>query len=173
MEIEQSKREIYCNNCRKTFTNILPGFSAWLGAICPKCLSTIPEEQTKVIPIPLSIPLDNSPNIKEDLEHWRNLVRLTKPVLPKPRIDLLDKEQILDAVMDMCSREKIQLAVYNLDNFKYEEGKIENEACAICCIKYKNEEEISKISCGHQFHSWCLGTWLLQKSTCPVCRFKI
>lgn len=44
---------------------------------------------------------------------------------------------------------------------KEEEDKEEEE---------KQEEEMVKTKCAHIFHSKCLAKWVIQKTTCPMCR---
>jgi len=34
----------------------------------------------------------------------------------------------------------------------------------------KEEEGISTLNCGHQFHTECIAKWLKTKNNCPICR---
>lgn len=53
----------------------------------------------------------------------------------------------------------------NIDN-----GKDANEVnCAICLDTYY-EASFSIFSCGHSFHLGCSRDWLVEHSTCPMCR---
>lgn len=35
------------------------------------------------------------------------------------------------------------------------------------------EEKIQKLDCSHIFHRECIGTWLLQRHNCPLCRARV
>ncbi|CAL1541828.1 unnamed protein product [Lymnaea stagnalis] len=43
-------------------------------------------------------------------------------------------------------------------------------ACNICLCDYSVGDEISTLPCVHAFHKNCIGKWLEQSATCPVCR---
>jgi len=69
-------------------------------------------------------------------------------------------------------------------------GDDDNACCSIClkCLnaeqeekqeeeekqekqeEEKQEEEMVKTKCAHIFHSKCLAKWVIQKTTCPMCR---
>lgn len=46
--------------------------------------------------------------------------------------------------------------------------------CAICQIEESPEEKVQfgyvTVQCGHNFHYYCMKTWVVVKNTCPVCR---
>ncbi|XP_040384599.1 RING-H2 finger protein ATL73-like [Oryza brachyantha] len=46
--------------------------------------------------------------------------------------------------------------------------------CVICLADYE-EKDVLRIlpSCGHDFHVACIDIWLMQHSTCPVCRISL
>jgi hypothetical protein len=55
-------------------------------------------------------------------------------------------------------------------------GDISNlldEQCTICLNNFLKDEIITTLSCSHVFHSPCLKQWMLQKTTCPLCRSNI
>lgn len=63
----------------------------------------------------------------------------------------------------------------NCNNIKVEdylnEAKIESdEECCICYSKYTTENKGYELKCNHVFHKNCIYNWLLNKSTCPLCR---
>ena len=62
--------------------------------------------------------------------------------------------------------------------------KILTENCAICLERFINitskknkliddDDDISILNCGHQFHKNCISKWMKWKKDCPLCRQKI
>lgn len=47
-----------------------------------------------------------------------------------------------------------------------------SEQCAIC-LDFDEEIEWRLLPCSHTFHADCVDPWLLQRGTCPSCRFII
>ena len=46
--------------------------------------------------------------------------------------------------------------------------------CSICLSQFENGDSVRKLPCGHEFHSSCIETWLLNHSrTCPCCRLDL
>ncbi|KAH0735939.1 hypothetical protein KY285_011646 [Solanum tuberosum] len=41
----------------------------------------------------------------------------------------------------------------------------EQEACAICLLEYKDEDNIGTLQCGHEFHAECINKWLQRKTS--------
>ena len=58
--------------------------------------------------------------------------------------------------------------MYNKNRF----GKDDNK-CVVCQYEFKNGEEVTKLSCGHLFHSDCVDTWLSKNKVCPMCHKEI
>ena len=46
----------------------------------------------------------------------------------------------------------------------------EGNSCAVCIEDFQEDEKVSQLSCDHQFHPQCIGSWLSIKRTCPICR---
>ncbi|KAL5203894.1 hypothetical protein ABZP36_008765 [Zizania latifolia] len=46
--------------------------------------------------------------------------------------------------------------------------------CVVCLAEYE-EKDVLRIFpyCGHEFHVACIDIWLMQHSTCPVCRISL
>ncbi|KAK7349350.1 hypothetical protein VNO77_06655 [Canavalia gladiata] len=50
----------------------------------------------------------------------------------------------------------------------------ESDYCAVCLSQiYKREKVRSLPVCNHRYHADCIGTWLKNHTTCPLCRSKI
>lgn len=46
--------------------------------------------------------------------------------------------------------------------------------CPVCLSDYRKEDILRILPhCGHYFHVNCIDLWLLQNSTCPVCRISL
>ena len=45
----------------------------------------------------------------------------------------------------------------------------DSHACCSICLNTEQEEMV-KTKCAHIFHSKCLAKWVIQKTTCPMCR---
>ena len=45
-----------------------------------------------------------------------------------------------------------------------------NEVCSICLEKFTQNEEISLLTCKHQFHKQCVEKWFKKDTSCPICR---
>jgi E3 ubiquitin-protein ligase RNF115/126 len=42
--------------------------------------------------------------------------------------------------------------------------------CTVCLNRFRCGENAVKVKCGHLFHEECLGPWIEQHDTCPMCR---
>uniref|UniRef100_A0A2C9V3L6 RING-type domain-containing protein n=1 Tax=Manihot esculenta TaxID=3983 RepID=A0A2C9V3L6_MANES len=48
------------------------------------------------------------------------------------------------------------------------------QRCPVCLTEYRHEDIVRILPyCGHFFHMTCIDIWLLQHSTCPVCRISL
>ncbi|ESO09452.1 hypothetical protein HELRODRAFT_73840, partial [Helobdella robusta] len=47
--------------------------------------------------------------------------------------------------------------------FRYDE-------CSICFDKFEENCFVYQLKCSHLFHLSCLCEWLMQKTSCPLCR---
>ena len=44
--------------------------------------------------------------------------------------------------------------------------------CSICIEPITDSQESKTTKCGHTFHKECYRTWILQNTSCPLCRQK-
>ncbi|XP_006350134.1 E3 ubiquitin ligase BIG BROTHER-related-like [Solanum tuberosum] len=63
--------------------------------------------------------------------------------------------------------------VMDVDNNEDGDDDEEKEACAICLLEYKDEDNIGTLQCGHEFHAECINKWLQRKKSCPFCRASV
>ncbi|CAF1039867.1 unnamed protein product [Adineta ricciae] len=42
--------------------------------------------------------------------------------------------------------------------------------CSICLENYRSGQEVSILACSHEYHSSCIGEWMLKNRSCPMCR---
>jgi hypothetical protein len=42
--------------------------------------------------------------------------------------------------------------------------------CSICLESYRSGQEVSILACSHEYHSSCIGEWMLKSRSCPMCR---
>ena len=84
---------------------------------------------------------------------------------------LLELEENVGSVSKGLTKnqiKKIPKIKYNKNRF----GKDDNK-CVVCQYEFKNGEEVTKLSCGHLFHSDCVDTWLSKNKVCPMCHKEI
>ena len=45
--------------------------------------------------------------------------------------------------------------------------------CTICISEYEEGDNIRTLPCFHEYHVQCIDPWLLDNSTCPICRLNV
>lgn len=45
--------------------------------------------------------------------------------------------------------------------------------CTICKEQINVGAYVNRLPCGHLYHAWCIGEWLVEKNSCPLCRFEM
>lgn len=155
-------KEIICNNidCEKNFCN----GKIHLGSKKRKLLIKIEEENTEKLMEELEIKIhdykyciecDKLWDIKMN-DRYKN-IKVNYDV----NYDIEEKEEDYD-VCDNC-------IIKNSLNHKTLKIK---DTCAIC-LKSIYENDFTKTLCKHLFHKKCIDTWLISKTTCPLCRYKL
>ena len=84
---------------------------------------------------------------------------------------LLDLEEKVGSVSKGLSKKQIKRipkVIYNKSKFRNDDNK-----CVVCQYDFKNGENVTKLSCGHLFHSDCVDTWLSNNKVCPMCHKEI
>ncbi|CAI0408773.1 unnamed protein product [Linum tenue] len=68
-------------------------------------------------------------------------------------------------VCEVGLKEKLQVVPFD------EELRSKESQCCVCLGDFEMKEELLQISsCRHVFHMDCIRHWLLNNSTCPICR---
>jgi hypothetical protein len=61
-----------------------------------------------------------------------------------------------------------------LKTIKYEPEKFETHECVITQEKFKKDEDVIQLPCGHIFNKDAIKTWLKEESSkCPICRYEL
>ena len=84
---------------------------------------------------------------------------------------LLELEENVGSVSKGLTKKqikKIPKVIYNKNKFKGDDNK-----CVVCQYEFKNGENVTKLPCGHLFHSECVDTWLSKNKVFPMCHKEI
>ncbi|KAJ1390589.1 Zinc finger, RING-type [Sesbania bispinosa] len=55
-----------------------------------------------------------------------------------------------------------------------ETEQVESDCCAVCLNQMSKGEKVRSLPlCNHRYHADCIGAWLKNHTTCPLCRNKI
>lgn len=74
-----------------------------------------------------------------------------------------------------CAKEEAKVTInhqpYDCSLYYYDKSKTTMELCTICLCNFENKETICVGKCHltHIFHAQCLGIWLENKKSCPIC----
>lgn len=118
------------------------------------------------------------------------VVKLYKSVILPRFVDLLDMIDVINEFPLGTSSEEAFM-ILGIDNTPYdpptaemmakcekykfvkeEKEKVEGEdCCAICMCDMEEGEDVHKLVCKHFFHEACVGQWLKDNATCPICKF--
>lgn len=74
-------------------------------------------------------------------------------------------------IMDVPRRAKAtkKELLKRITNTRLNKAQLDN-ICTICLSGYKSNHRASELPCKHLFHKNCIGPWLKQADSCPVCR---
>ena len=60
---------------------------------------------------------------------------------------------------------------FGFDGFN--NARTEEKSCAICLDDLSNKRQLTKLDCGHDFHSKCILKWLQRSDRCPLCKTSV
>lgn len=85
--------------------------------------------------------------------------------------ELLALEERIGNVSTGLSEEAISCCLQELTHCpSSQRDSEENDSCAICLEDYKDQDNLGRLGCRHDFHAGCIRSWLLIKNACPICK---
>ena len=94
-----------------------------------------------------------------------------------PDPDKMTYEQLLELEEKVgnVSKGLNKAQIKKIPRFVYQKNKYNNldNKCVVCQYDFKNGDNITKLTCGHIFHTDCVGTWLENNKICPMCHKEI
>ena len=94
-----------------------------------------------------------------------------------PDPDKMTYEQLLELEEKVgnVSKGLTKAQIKKIPRFIYQKNKYKNidNKCVVCQYEFKNGENITKLNCGHVFHTDCVDTWLSKNKVCPMCHKEI
>jgi Ring finger domain len=74
-------------------------------------------------------------------------------------------------------RREFYSAIIHVKSFKTDEISFNQDSCPICLDRFREEEPVHSLNCGHVFHARCLFHWFKDKEiaamNCPLCAVNI
>uniref|UniRef100_A0AAY4BPM5 RING-type domain-containing protein n=1 Tax=Denticeps clupeoides TaxID=299321 RepID=A0AAY4BPM5_9TELE len=111
------------------------------------------EEAFIAIPIISCLPQNQHRLNERELQH-----------LPRRNVDPARGSEVEDDdvifISSTLARQDVENAVRNS----------RQSDCRICLCEYTAGEELRVLPCLHDFHAECVGRWLQQSPSCPICR---
>ena len=94
-----------------------------------------------------------------------------------PDPDKMSYEQLLELEEKVgnVSKGLNKAQIKKIPKFIYHKNANKNidSKCVVCQYDFKNGDTLTKLNCGHVFHSDCVGTWLENNKICPMCHKEI
>ena len=88
-----------------------------------------------------------------------------------PQYFVFNLNQMRPIDVPLLEFEMIEIRAEKFEPTNYRESFTENEVCAICLEKYKEDQMVSKwMGCNHLFHHKCIQRWVRNKPNCPLCK---
>jgi len=87
-------------------------------------------------------------------------------------------DDIFSEIKSFKSISKIVLCGNNLEQLEKQCNRertdaIVNSVCSICFENINEGESVRKLYCSHKYHRCCVDSWLIENTTCPVCRHDV
>ena len=122
----------------------------------------------------INIPTHNRFNLNDndDSKVEQDIIEQLYPDPDKMTYEqLLELEEKVGSVskgLNKAQIKKIPRFIYQ----KHIHKNIDNK-CVVCQYEFKNGDNITKLNCGHVFHTDCVDTWLSKNKVCPMCHKEI
>lgn len=114
----------------------------------------------------------NFNNINDDSKVEQDIIEQLYPDPDKMTYEeLLELEEKVGNVSKGLNKAQIK----KIPRFIYQKNKHKNieSKCVVCQYEFKNGDNITKLTCGHVFHTDCVDTWLSKNKVCPMCHKEI
>ncbi|XP_069152155.1 E3 ubiquitin protein ligase RIE1-like [Solanum lycopersicum] len=92
-----------------------------------------------------------------------------EPANTNPLLETMFSESILQAE---CMIEMRISTLIMARKYQLRERNDNNDSCCICLDTYEYGIELGKLSCGHEFHCYCIWKWLKINISCPLCKMR-
>ena len=92
--------------------------------------------------------------------------QIIKELCPNNNQETLDK---IYGEKNNNESNKIKDKIIKIPQVYYKENEFDIYECSICIDKFKENELLKKLKCGHVFHKECLSQWFLNMNNCPTC----
>ena len=114
----------------------------------------------------------NNYNDNDDSKAEQDIIEQLYPDPDKMTYEqLLELEEKVGSVskgLNKAQIKKIPRFIYNKNIHR----NIDNK-CVVCQYDFKNGDNVTKLTCGHVFHTDCVDTWLSKNKVCPMCHKEI
>ena len=57
-----------------------------------------------------------------------------------------------------------------MERLPRKKNKSSEERCPICQCEFELNETLVELRCRHSYHEECIGAWLKDENTCPICK---
>ena len=141
-----------------------------------------PEDFLNIVHFALHIKILHEQNLHLQLNStivhlYDNEIQLLNNIYNKLNINIhINSISYTDHIEEVVNNKYNKKDVSNIiSKFKSKEYKGENDKhqCSVCLENIKKGEIITKLDCGHIFHTDCINEWVSRDSTCPCCRVSL
>ena len=121
----------------------------------------------------------NNPTIRINYNNENDDSKIEQDIIEQlyPDPDKMSYEQLLELEEKVgnVSKGLNKAQIKKIPRFIYQKNKYKDldDKCVVCQYEFKNGENITKLNCGHIFHTDCVDTWLSKNKVCPMCHKEI